>query len=154
MDIAINMRLKKALYDAFHNSSQSPKEVAAKMGVKYSYLARAVLSGSSGCNFPIEWLVMFVRVTGRYTVLKVIVNAAGFLLVRRPRSVRSKDESQIISAPVFGDGRCSDIVRKQSDNQHKKFRFGGDIRPHGRNRILAEIDQYRKYQSTGIGGVT
>lgn len=89
---AVNERILAALYAAFHGGKKSPKQTAEALSVSYSYLARAVLAGDSGCNFPVLWLVPFVQITGNHTVVKVIVNACGFLMVRNPRVSRSVKE--------------------------------------------------------------
>lgn len=89
---ATNARVKDALHSALHQSAQPAKEIASRMNIKYSYLARAVIQGESGCNFPVEWLVAFVRITGRVQVLKIIANACGYMLVRNPKGFKNLDQ--------------------------------------------------------------
>jgi hypothetical protein len=90
----VNDLILAALYDAFHNSRISPKAIAEKMGVSYNYLARAVMAGDSGCNFPLHWMITFVKATGRYQALKILVNACGYLMVRNPRVSKDVKELQ------------------------------------------------------------
>ncbi len=80
--------ISEALHDTFHRSKKHPQEIADELGVSYNYLARAVLDGASGCNFPLRLLIPLMKITGDYTVLKRMANMCGFLLVRPPRGVK------------------------------------------------------------------
>lgn len=95
MTLTIDIRIKAALYEAFHNSKLAPKAIADKMNVSYNYLARAVIDGPSACNFPLHWLIPFLKITGKFLALKLIVNACGFLMVRKPRAFKNVEQIRI-----------------------------------------------------------
>ena len=92
--LMINQSLDQALHDTFHGSRKSPKAISEECGVKYNYMARMVLNGESGCNFPVHLLIPFMQSAKNYSVLKVLANSCGFLLVKRPRCASSRKSQE------------------------------------------------------------
>lgn len=82
------LTIREALHETFHRSKKRPQDIADEMGVSYNYLARAVLEGPSGCNFPIRFLVPLMKTTGNYSALKVLARQCGMLILRTPRGGR------------------------------------------------------------------
>lgn len=80
--------LNEVLHETFHRSKKKPQEIADELGVSYNYLARAVLEGPSGCNFPLRLLVPLMKATRNFGVLKKLAHLCGFMVVPLPKGIR------------------------------------------------------------------
>lgn len=88
--------LKQALHEAVFKSGRPAKAIAAEVGVNYNYLARMVLPGHAGCNFPVHLLVPVMQATRNYGALKQAAHECGFLLVEHPPALTPVDARQVL----------------------------------------------------------
>lgn len=102
--------LKEALHEAVFNGGTPAKVVAAEAGIKYNYLARMVLPGQSGCNFPAHLLAPVMRAAGNYAPLRVLAKDCGFLVVEPPPTLKPSSLKQALTPYLSSYSRSIEAI--------------------------------------------